>query len=171
MTTGYRLAVDVEQVALEVIEAHRRDLADVSIVYLFVDPPPTHLGRTIWGHARKITGLSAVLADLAAHDGAACTEPVPFAVVEISEEIWGRLDARRRRALVDHELMHLAVVQGDDGPVLKMRGHDFEEFVDVIRRHGLWTSAAEATAAAVAEQLVLALDDTLADVMARPPDG
>lgn len=48
--------------------------------------------------------------------------------------------------------------------------HDLEEFAGIIRRHGLWTSAAERMGRAVVEQLALALDgvDTfLAEL--RPP--
>lgn len=161
--SAYRTAPEVADIAAELIDDHRPDLADVRIVYVFIDKAPTSMGRTVWGRARRIGGLNAVLAQLDDYtDLDRCEEPVPFYVVEISEDIWHGLDDRRRRALVDHELMHLLPEVGDDGAAkLKLRGHDFEEFVAIIRRHGLWTSAAEGAGRAAAEQLALDLADTL----------
>lgn len=49
---------------------------------------------------------------------------------------WGQLTPRQRVALVDHELLHCAVDPENDKP--KLRGHDVEEFRDIIERWGLW---------------------------------
>ena len=52
-----------------------------------------------------------------------------------------------RRALIDHELCHVARAKNDDDtgatdemgrPVYRTVHHDAEEFVDISRRHGLW---------------------------------
>ena len=167
--SAYRQAPEVEEVANKIIEQHRPDLVDVDIVYVFIDKAPTSMGRVVWGRARRIGGLNAVLANLGDYDGELCAEPDPFYVVEISEDIWQGLDVKRRRALVDHELMHLLPVPADDGKInYKMRGHDFEEFGVIIRRHGLWTSAADAMGKQVMEQLALAIDD-LTDKLNPPP--
>ena len=162
--SAYRIATDVEEIAKKIIAKDRKDLADARIVYLFIEKAPSSGGRITWGRARRIGGLNAVLAHLEDHEFEKCTEPDPFFVIEISEDVWVGLDADRRRALVDHELMHCRVDAEGDVAKYSMRRHDFEEFTAVIRRHGLWTSAADAMSGAVIEQLALALetvDETL----------
>jgi hypothetical protein len=60
-------------------------------------------------------------------------------------------------ALVEHELYHIAQAVDADGelkfsdegmPVLTMRGHDVEEFTDIVRRYGASADVAEMVAAA-----------------------
>lgn len=166
--SAYRVAPEVAAVAERIIDRYRHDLADVDIVYVFIDKAPTSMGRTVWGRARRVGGLNAVLAHLDDYRGDRCEAPRPFYVVEISEDIWHGLDAKRRKALVDHELMHLKPEETDDGELaLKMRGHDFEEFAAIIRRHGLWTSAAESIGREASQQLALALDDTIAVLLGQ----
>jgi Putative phage metallopeptidase len=153
-----READEVRDIAREVIAAvpDHAALADVRIEYVFRDKAPRSKGRIVLGRARKITGLNAYLADKRIR---ALSTPSPFFVVEISEDTWQGLSPAQRRALVDHELCHCRVEVDDDGEVvLSTRGHDFEEFASIIRRHGLWSTAAETVAAAVCEQLALAVD-------------
>lgn len=160
----YRLAPEVAALAADIIAEHHPDLDtdEVRIEYLFVAPPPTSNGRTVWGRARRVGGLAAVLADLAAHDSEFVEDPRPMFVVEISEPIWSELDDNRRRALIDHELMHLVAESTADGKtVLSTRGHDFEEFTAILRRRGLWTAAAVLAARELGEQLALQLDQEL----------
>jgi predicted metallopeptidase len=173
MASVYRTAQAVKEVAEEIIATDRDDLDGVPIVYLFISPTPQSNGRNVWGRARRITGLNAVLAALDSFDGIDRPQPAePFYVIEISEEIWEALDEPRRRALVDHELCHLRPIEEDDGTkTLKMRGHDFEEFIGVLRRHGLWTTAADAASKAVAEQLALELDRTLDEITGQSGGG
>jgi hypothetical protein len=45
----------------------------------------------------------------------------------------------KRKPLIDHELCHLW--QGEEG--LEVRGHDIEEFYEVIERHGDWNMEVE----------------------------
>lgn len=171
----YRLAPEVEAIAIDLIETVEDHVplyrSEVRIEYVFIDKAPTSGGRIILGRARRISGLNAVLAELPLYNLELCQDPRPFYVIEIAEDIWQALSPERRRALVDHELMHCKPDHNDNGDlVLKMRPHDLEEFAGIIRRHGLWTSAAERMGRAVVEQLALALDgvDTfLAEL--RPP--
>jgi hypothetical protein len=87
-------------------------------------------------------------------------DPTTFFVIVISADTWKRLDERQRRALVDHELCHCVVSYDDDGmPVLSTRTHDIEEFGSIIDRHGLWTTHLAVAGTAIAEQLVLAVEE------------
>lgn len=54
-------------------------------------------------------------------------------VIFIAEDKWVWLSEHQRRALIDHELCHCCF---DGEPSL--RGHDYEEFAQVVDRHGLW---------------------------------
>ena len=60
-------------------------------------------------------------------------------VVTINADYWPELTYRQRVALLDHEFCHTFEVTNDKGvSSLKFRGHDLEEFTDVVRRHGAW---------------------------------
>ena len=165
--TAYRIAADVAKVAGKLIASipEHRHLSDVRVEYLFLDKPPTHGGKIVLGRARRVGGLGAVFANLDEHHaGTVCEAPRPFFVVEIAEPIWRELNADRRKALVDHELMHCRSERNEvtGERVLKIRPHDFEEFAAILRRHGLWTAAAQDAGAEVAEQLALAIDSVVA---------
>jgi len=66
----------------------------------------------------------------------------------LNHEAWEVFDINQRRALVDHELEHLALSfdaetaepkrDGHDKLVYRLRKHDVEEFQCIIRRHGCW---------------------------------
>lgn len=168
----YRPAAAASAIAAELIKsvpAHA-DLADVRIEYVFIDKAPVSRGRLVLGRARKVSGLAAFLATPSRSE--VSVEPSPLFVIEISEDMWVDMDDARRRALVDHELTHCRVDFDTDTPKLSIRGHDFEEFAAIIRRHGLWSSASQSIGAAVAEQLALAIDDVVSyveDLGNRPP--
>ncbi len=64
----------------------------------------------------------------------------------------------QREALLDHELSHAEVTLDESGEpavdtkgrtVYRIRKHDCEEFVDVVRRNGIWKADVEAFAAAL----------------------
>ena len=84
-------------------------------------------------------------------------------MIEVGRNLWDGMTPQQRRALVDHELCHLSVEQDDDGSwVGRTRGHDVEEFVSIIDRHGLWkadVAALASSAAAQLEQLTFELVD------------
>lgn len=48
---------------------------------------------------------------------------------------WLGLDPDQKRALVDHELCHC---EYNEEMEPTMRGHDVEEFIEIIERHGFW---------------------------------
>ena len=151
----YEWAPDVETIAKDIIatvEEHAH-LAQAVILYVFRDKASRNRGRAVLGRARKVAGLNKFLI----HD----EDDLPLFVLEISKDTWEDLTEEQRRALVDHELCHLVVDTDDDGTlVARTRGHDLEEFIGVVDRHGLWKAdvvAMGTAAAAKVEQLTLEL--------------
>lgn len=143
MASVFSEAPEVAELAREIIRKDHPhlDAEDIRIVYLFVDPPPESKGKLVFGRCRKVTGLNAFLArENAPRDED--EEPDfgdPFFVIEIAERVWQVLEPHQRRALVDHELCHAAVIRDEeDVPKLSIRPHDVEEFTDIVNRHGLW---------------------------------
>lgn len=173
-----RRAPEVAKIADEIIRKvpRHKNLAEARIEYVFRDEAPRLRGRVVLGRARKIGGLNAFLLDPTVNDKD-FVKPGPLFVIEISHDTWGDLNLEQRKALVDHELCHCTVDIDDDGnPELSMRGHDFEEFAEIIERHGLWSTSDKKIGAAVAEQLVLAIESVTDFVEglgtnAEPDDG
>lgn len=75
-------------------------------------------------------------------------------VIEINREAWqaAEFSVEQQRALLDHELCHAEVRRDDLGevvldvdgrPAWRVREHDVEEFVEVVRRNGLWKADLE----------------------------
>lgn len=68
-------------------------------------------------------------------------DPVEF-IIEIDFDKWQLMHDYQQVALIDHELMHIDYKEnektGERTPCL--RRHDFEEFVDIIHRHGAWNT-------------------------------
>lgn len=56
-------------------------------------------------------------------------------VIVIAEDEWQKATPEKKAALVDHELCHCEIdADGEPG----IRGHDLEEFAEIITRHGFW---------------------------------
>lgn len=172
--TDYWRARDVEKVAGELIADHHPHLDGVPITYLFRLPAAKSHGRTVYGKARKIGGMAAVLASRLPDSQHEIVYPIDFFVIEIAADVWTAMDEKQRAALVDHELCHLDVEMPEDehqDRKLRMVGHDVEEFAAVIRRHGLWRDSVANLVSAAAEQLELALDDDPDDDAGGEPDN
>lgn len=171
--TQFATAPDVRRIAEHIIDTvpeHKR-LKDVRVEYVFRDKAQKSKGRVVLGTAQKLTGLSAFLAD--DEQSAELADADPFFVVVIAYDVWERLDEKMRRALVDHELCHCTVEYDDEGaPKLATKGHDLEEFAQIIERHGLWSSNVAQFGSVVAEQLALAVEEVsefLEDLGNNPP--
>ena len=123
-------AEEVEAIAQALIPDYHEHLAGEPILYLFRSKHAEKNGHVVLGKARRVSGLNAFLAtrhpDIDDQPRAA---PVLF-IVEIAFDMWMRLRTSQRIALVDHELQHIT----PDG----LRGHDVEEFLTIMRRHGAW---------------------------------
>jgi hypothetical protein len=104
-------------------------------------------GRLMLGKCKKATDLDRELA------------PYDF-VILLNRDFWQnpRVTDVQRRALLDHELMHAAVVYDDQGDlktdergrqVYRIRKHDLEEFSDIASRYGCWKRDIESFAQAL----------------------
>lgn len=164
--TAYTYATEVGKIGADLIrkEPAHKPLRDVRIDYVFRPEATRSKGKLVLGKARLVQGLNAFLASEGAND--------PFFVVEIAKNTWDRLTEEQRRALVDHELMHFVVDEDADGqPKLSMRGHDLEEFADVVKRHGFWRSEVASFSSTVAEQMTLALEEAATFLEDTEPPG
>jgi translation initiation factor 2 beta subunit (eIF-2beta)/eIF-5 len=81
-------------------------------------------------------------------------------VIVLNKEVWDDPEFGRDKklALLDHEMCHAARVIDDDGekkidskgrPVWRTRGHDIEEFREIVDRHGIWKRDLEKFAEAI----------------------
>lgn len=71
-------------------------------------------------------------------------------IITLNREFWEETTVTnaQRNALLDHEMMHAAPsYNGETGEhevdergryIFRSRGHDFEDFNDIIQRHGIW---------------------------------
>ncbi len=84
-------------------------------------------------------------------------------VITLNKEIWGdeKFDADKKKALLDHELCHVAQAVDGDGEqgidsrgrkVWRVRKHDIEEFQSVIAHHGCYKKDLEMFAEAILEK-------------------
>lgn len=142
MATTYWRAPEVEKIVNDLLPKHHKHLNrhDVQIRCVFRDPVTRSKGKITLGKARKVSGLNAHLVGLSHRDDLG-DEPTDFFVIEIAHKPWEALTEAQRVALVDHELCHLDVEipdTDDQDRKLAMRGHDLEEFTEVVERHGLW---------------------------------
>ncbi|MFN7929860.1 MAG: putative metallopeptidase [Blastocatellia bacterium] len=124
-------APPVRDVANKIINQRHSHLGSVEMRYFFFSKEIKSGDEQIWGRARKVTGLNAVLV----HPNEDTDKQ--FFTIEIWRTIWDRLTPEHREALVDHELHHCWV---DDNGKLQILKHDLEEFANVVRRYGPWRS-------------------------------
>lgn len=149
----FRPAPEVKEIADRLIPEHHPHLLGVRIEYLFRKSATVTNGVMILGTASVVSGRGAFLArstvidtdsgEVLSLDTDELVTPDKFFVIDIALDTWGYddddghrigLSDAQRVALVDHELCHCAVHEGN----LKMRAHSIEEFSAIVRRHGLW---------------------------------
>jgi hypothetical protein len=84
-------------------------------------------------------------------------------VIVLNQEYWEdpEFDRAKKLALLDHELCHAARAVDSEGapmidsknrPVWRVRGHDVEEFEEIVVRHGVWKRDLERFAEAIAKR-------------------
>lgn len=124
---GYFFApVEVNDLAEEIIASYHPHLKKASIAYLFRAGRWKSRGRTITGRAVVASPLWRCLSgfDL---------------VLILNEAIYGKLDNKGKRALLDYELSHF--IEQEAGSIAERswatREHDVREFSDVVKRHGI----------------------------------
>lgn len=128
-------AVDAEQIATEeLIPAYHPDLIDARVLFLMTTKERKSAGKLVWAKTTKLSGANKFLSSGKDED---IDEGYDFMVL-ISSDVWDRLTTKQRRALIDHELSHCTGTETDDGFKWGYRGHDLEEFRDVVQRNGPW---------------------------------
>jgi predicted metallopeptidase len=132
MATEFWSAPDeVISIAREVINKYYTELADVEMALLMRSPTAKSNGCEVWGTASRANAKQRALSG----------KEIEF-VIEFSSDVWESLSITQKRALVDHELYHCVCTVDDDGEVhYGMRGHDIEEFNDIVARHGRWNDS------------------------------
>lgn len=112
---------------LELVESithqHHKRLDGASIAVLTKEKASKSKGKTILATASLVPSKVEPILDDEYH----------FMIV-IGRDRWETLEDAQRRALIDHELCHCVM----DGDAPKMRNHDYEEFAEIIARHGFW---------------------------------
>lgn len=121
MTSYFEASNEVVTIAEGLIELYHPHLMDARIGFLFRDEAATSKGKKVYATARKPPGWMTVFNDY------------DF-IIEIAEDTWKDLTVPRRKALIDHELSHCFGYEGKFSVV----AHDFEEFNQILERHGLW---------------------------------
>lgn len=156
----YSPAPEAEKIGERLVRDVHTRLVDVRIDYVFRDKAAKKHGKEVGGTARKISGLNAFLA----RDRDEGDIGEDFFVIEIAEDIWRTLTPPQRRALVDHELTHCTFEfdEAKNTVTLGIRGHDIEEFAEVVQRNGIWEDGLAEFAQATKTQLDLFFDSTLA---------
>lgn len=150
MPVTYQSAPVVEAIAHRLIEAHHPHLRDVRIEYLWRSRHAQSKGRIVLGKARKVTGLNAYLSR------PKDDEESDYFVIEIAADVWTALSSAQQEALVDHELAHCKV--DEEEGALYLVGHDLEDFVAVVARHGAWRGEHVAMAQALQVPLHFEVD-------------
>lgn len=140
-------AEDAREIGEELIPQYHQHLQDARILYLFTTKKRTKNGKLTLATASKATSIMRFIG-----------RGVNF-VLLFGKEEWKDLTYKQRVALVDHELCHCEAKYTDDGErEWTIRGHDVEEFSEVVERHGLWLSDLREMAHAI-EQLSLPMND------------
>ena len=133
MPVEYRKAQAVRDVAMQtVIPEYHPDKAGLGLGFLFASELPIKGGKQTMGKIKKASPIER------------CLDNDSEFFVIIDETIWDSITEDQQIALVDHELCHLESKENDEGEaVWFLRGHDVEEFVAVIERHGAWKQDVE----------------------------
>lgn len=132
----YSDATAARTIAETLIPQHHPHLVGARIEYVFRDKHQKRNGKIVAGTARKVSGLNAFLAAKPPSFGG-----LDFFVIVFALDVWMAISDAQRVALVDHELCHCWRETNDETGEwdLSIRGHDIEEFAEIVYRHGLWS--------------------------------
>ncbi|HHZ06932.1 MAG TPA: hypothetical protein GX401_09175 [Clostridiales bacterium] len=115
-------------IAEEIISEYHPHLKDIKIAYLFRSGKWKSKGEPIMGRA------------LVAAPMWRCASGFDLILV-INEMMYKNLDRKGKKALLDHQLSHFSVQETGSlvfgEKTWAIRGHDVQEFSDVVKRHGI----------------------------------
>lgn len=143
-------------IAADLIDAYHDHLEDATILYLLTSQKRKSRGQAILGSEAKMAPLQRYLSSGPAQS----VEAGADFILVFTESEWDRITPDQRRACVDHQLCHLDREEREtrDGAleyVWRLRHHDFEDFVAVVERHGLWQRELRRAAPVLARQMRL----------------
>lgn len=139
--TDYIDNLEAETIASELIPQFHPHLVGLKIAHLSkVKPPKKKQGRP----PREGKKMTMAKAARVSPKMRALGANFHF-VIEYDDAIWQELTEDKKRALVDHELLHC----GNDADGVYLRAHQVEEFGIVLERHGLWRCDVEQFAESV----------------------
>lgn len=129
----WRRMPEVEAIIDELVKKHHRHLERARIVVLGKPKAGKRRGKTNVATASKApAALNALVKDEIGE--------VHYQIA-IGLDAWDKLDAKKRRIVLDHELCHFA--GQDEAGKWGLVGHDVEEFTTILGRHGAWTADLE----------------------------
>ncbi|WP_427193188.1 putative metallopeptidase [Serratia marcescens] len=121
-------------------------LADADLRFMWASSAFEKKGRHVLGQAEEVAmragGWQKARMEQQMHEWFG---DVPKFIITLAADYCSQCSDAEFCALVEHELYHIAQATDDFGspkfnkegqPVLKLRGHDVEEFVGVVRRYG-----------------------------------
>lgn len=127
LTQEPRLAdEDTVKLAEKIRGQYHEDIGEALIAYVFIPKGQKKAGRVTLGSAKKESAVARLVSG------------VDF-IIRLAEDQWVEMTVKQRTAWLDHLLSHCAAKVGKDGVRTgwQKRGHDIEEFLTVIQRHGL----------------------------------
>lgn len=137
---------------LDLLETHHQDVQDARFALAWhTGWKPDDDGHLTLGQCRKSSDLEREIQDVSGYDF----------VILLNQNFWEDelVTDTQRRAVLDHELCHAAVKNGDDGQLVidergrvqyRIRKHDLEEFSTIAARYGCWKRDIEAFAKSLA---------------------
>lgn len=143
----YIVHEEAEQLAETLIPAYHPHLTGIKIAHLLKlmpIPKQSKKPKKQPRQGRKIT--MAKTAKVSAKMQALAAQDFKF-VIEYDSNVWESIDADKKIALVDHELLHC----GNDADGCYLRHHDLEDFRVLIQRRGFWKSDVQQFAVTVEE--------------------
>jgi hypothetical protein len=129
MGIKYEIAKDVQNLAETLIAKYHPHLVDANIAYIFKTDTWKKNGKTILGSAHRCSEKEKLL------------HGYDF-IITLNHFVWATVDVKTKMAILDHELCHCG--WNDDEAKFILVPHDLEDFVDVVRRHGLYMPDVEA---------------------------
>ena len=110
---------------VELLNEFHSDLRNAEIKCLFYDKPKKRAGKIILGTAEAVSAKFNYLTG------------IDF-IISIFKDAWDIMVEEQRKALLDHEMMHMFVGEDKDGNVIyKIVPHDIEDFADILNRYGV----------------------------------
>lgn len=151
-TAQITVSSEAEEIGADLIQQYHPHLMDARILYLMTTQKRASKGKVVYGSAHKLNPMQRFLAS-----GLESVEAGADFLLLFGGNEWEELTAAGRKALVDHELMHCWC--DEESGAWTIRGHDVEEFGEILKRHGLWRDSLHAFAAEASRQLELFSDE------------